>query len=274
MNIIEVKDLSFSYDTDEVLKNVSFKIEEGKYVSIIGPNGSGKSTLAKLLIGLLEKKQGSILIDGLELNEQNVAAIRDKIGIVFQNPDNQFIGASVRDDIAFGLENHCVAHEKMDPLIETFADKVKMSNYLESEPSKLSGGQKQRVAIAGVLAMMPKIIIFDEATSMLDPEGKKEIRNLINQLHQEKKMTILSISHDIDEVANSDEVLVIDGGKIVMQGEPDKVLSQRQELIKRKLDVPFTLKIVDGLNTRGIKLKPTLSIEELAEGIWQSFSTK
>ncbi len=274
MNIIEVKDLSFSYDTDEVLKNVSFKIEEGKYVSIIGPNGSGKSTLAKLLIGLLEKKQGSILIDGLELNEQNVAAIRDKIGIVFQNPDNQFIGASVRDDIAFGLENHCVAHEKMDPLIETFADKVKMSNYLESEPSKLSGGQKQRVAIAGVLAMMPKIIIFDEATSMLDPEGKKEIRNLINQLHQEKKMTILSISHDIDEVANSDEVLVIDGGKIVMQGEPDKVLSQRQELIKRKLDVPFTLKIVDGLNTQGIKLKPTLSIEELAEGIWQSFSTK
>ena len=139
MNIIEVKDLSFSYDTDEVLKNVSFKIEEGKYVSIIGPNGSGKSTLAKLLIGLLEKKQGSILIDGLELNEQNVAAIRDKIGIVFQNPDNQFIGASVRDDIAFGLENHCVAHEKMDPLIETFADKVKMINYSESEPSKLSG---------------------------------------------------------------------------------------------------------------------------------------
>jgi energy-coupling factor transport system ATP-binding protein len=274
MNIIEVKDLSFSYDTDEVLKNVSFKIEEGKYVSIIGPNGSGKSTLAKLLIGLLEKKQGSIFIDGLELNEQNVAAIRDKIGIVFQNPDNQFIGASVRDDIAFGLENHCVAHEKMDPLIETFADKVKMSNYLESEPSKLSGGQKQRVAIAGVLAMMPKIIIFDEATSMLDPEGKKEIRNLINQLHEEKKMTILSISHDIDEVANSDEVLVMDGGQIVMQGKPEKVLSQRQELIRRKLDVPFTLKIVDGLNAKGIKIEPTLSIEELAEGIWQSFSIK
>ncbi len=274
MNIIEVKNLSFSYDTDEVLKNVSFELEEGKYVSIIGPNGSGKSTLAKLLIGLLEKKQGSILIDGLELNEQNVAAIRDKIGIVFQNPDNQFIGASVRDDIAFGLENHCVPHEKMDPLIETFANKVKMTNYLESEPSKLSGGQKQRVAIAGVLAMMPKIIIFDEATSMLDPEGKKEIRNLINQLHQEKKMTILSISHDIDEVSNSDEVLVLDSGQIVMQGKPEKVLSQRQELIKRKLDVPFTLKIADDLNTKGIKIKPTLNLEELAEGIWQSFSTK
>ena len=169
MGIIDVDKLTFSYDekTDAV-HEVSFSIEKGQYCTIVGHNGSGKSTVAKLLTGLLEKKSGSIVIDGLELNIENLRKIRNKIGIVFQNPDNQFIGSTVRDDIAFGLENHCVEQVEMDPIIEEFSNRVGMHDYLNSEPTRLSGGQKQRVAIAGVLAMHPDIIIFDEDWEIVD----------------------------------------------------------------------------------------------------------
>lgn len=170
------------------------------------------------MIGLLEKDEGEILIDDLPLNEENLMEIRSRVGIVFQNPDNQFIGSTVRDDIAFGLENHCVEQSKMDAIITEFAEKVNMSEYLESEPTRLSGGQKQRVAIAGVLAMAPEMIIFDESTSMLDPQGKDEINRVIRQLHEETQLTIISITHDIEEVAKSDHVLVMDQGEIKMEG--------------------------------------------------------
>ena len=173
MSLIEVRDLVYSYDNEHnAVEGVSFDIKEGDYVTIIGHNGSGKSTLAKLMAGLLEAKSGTIVIDDLLLNEENLYKIREKLGIVFQNPDNQFIGSTVRDDIAFGLENHQVPTEKMDDIIMEYATKVGLARYLEKEPTALSGGQKQRVAIAGVLAMHPSIIIFDEATSMLDPKGK------------------------------------------------------------------------------------------------------
>jgi energy-coupling factor transport system ATP-binding protein len=186
MGMIEVKNLNFSYDENsETIDNVSFSVEKGTYTTIIGQNGSGKSTIAKLIAGLLEKKSGSIMIDGLELNLENLNQIRSKIGIVFQNPDNQFIGSTVRDDIAFGLENHCVAQEDMDDIIAANAKRVKMTKYLNQEPTRLSGGQKQRVAIAGVLAMKPEILIFDEATAMLDPQGKDEIKKVIMDLHHE-----------------------------------------------------------------------------------------
>ena len=176
MSLIEVKHLSFSYNKeDNVINDVSFNIEAGKYVSIIGHNGSGKSTMSRLLIGLLEPKEGEIYLFGEKLTKKNVRQIRNKVGIVFQNPDNQFIGSTVRDDIAFGLENHQVPHEKMDDIINEFSEKVNMSKFLDKEPEKLSGGQKQRVAIAGILAMKPEIVVFDEATSMLDPRGKNEI---------------------------------------------------------------------------------------------------
>ena len=174
MGIIDAEKLTFSYDGKiDAVKDVSFSVEKGQYCTIVGHNGSGKSTVAKLLTGLLEKKSGNIYIDGLELNIENLRKIRNKIGIVFQNPDNQFIGSTVRDDIAFGLENHCVDQKDMDDIIEEFSKRVGMHDYLNSEPTRLSGGQKQRVAIAGVLAMHPEIIIFDEATSMLDPQGYK-----------------------------------------------------------------------------------------------------
>ena len=198
MSLIEVKNLDFSYnETKKVIKNISFDIKKGDYVTIIGHNGSGKSTLARLLIGLLEAKGGSINIDGLELNEENVYKIREKIGIVFQNPDNQFIGSTVRDDIAFGLENHMVPQGDMDDIINKYAKEVGLEEFLDKEPTALSGGQKQRVAIAGVLAMNPDIIIFDEATSMLDPRGKKDIKDIMRKLHGDGSFTIISITHDI-----------------------------------------------------------------------------
>ena len=178
MSLIEIKNVDYSYnDTRKAVDGITFDIEKGSYVTIIGHNGSGKSTLAKLITGLLPVKNGSILIDGLEVNEQNISAIRKRLGIVFQNPDNQFIGSTVKDDIAFGLENKQVESADMEGIIGEYAEKVGLTEYLDYEPQNLSGGQKQRVAIAGILAMKPDIIIFDEATSMLDPKGKKEIKN-------------------------------------------------------------------------------------------------
>lgn len=274
MGIVEVKDLSFSYDgKTPAVDKVSFNIEKGSYTTIVGHNGSGKSTIAKLLIGLLEKSAGAIKICGMELNLDNLYAIRERISVVFQNPDNQFIGASVADDIAFGLENHQVASEKMDEIVCKYAQKVGMIDYLDKEPTRLSGGQKQRVAIAGVLAMNLDVIILDEATSMLDPKGRKEINALVEQLHQDKNLTIISITHDIEEVAKSDQVIVLDQGKIKLSGKPQEVLSQKQQLIDLKLDIPFTYKMVDALRDAGLNIEKSLTLEGVADSICQ-LSTK
>lgn len=266
MKKIEVEHLTFSYDGEQdVLKDVSFQIEEGSYTTIVGHNGSGKSTIAKLLIGLMEAKSGTITVDGIKLTEKSVYDIRDKIGIVFQNPDNQFIGATVADDIAFGLENHQVPQEQMQRIIERFAQQVNMSKYLNSEPTKLSGGQKQRVAIASVLAIAPQILIFDESTSMLDPQGKAEINGLIRQIHQASGMTIVSITHDIEEMANSDHVIVMSEGQVVMDGTPEMILKREQELVELQLDVPFTLKFIREMEQNGISLKDEIKIEKVVE---------
>ncbi|MCH3960789.1 MAG: energy-coupling factor transporter ATPase [Solobacterium sp.] len=266
MGMIEVKNLNFSYDENsETIDNVSFSVEKGTYTTIIGQNGSGKSTIAKLIAGLLEKKSGSIMIDGLELNLENLNQIRSKIGIVFQNPDNQFIGSTVRDDIAFGLENHCVAQEDMDDIIAANAKRVKMTKYLNQEPTRLSGGQKQRVAIAGVLAMKPEILIFDEATAMLDPQGKDEIKKVIMDLHHETGLTILSITHDIDEVAASDAVIALNEGKVVMTGTPDQIFAQEEKLKEIQLDIPFSMKLEKKLAERGVELKRCITMDALLE---------
>ena len=253
------------YDKEiNAVENVSFSIEEGSYTTIIGHNGSGKSTIAKLLIGLLEKDQGSIYVDDVELTMESLYEIRDKVGIVFQNPDNQFIGATVSDDIAFGVET-----SKMQGIIEKFAEKVKMTDYLLSEPTKLSGGQKQRVAIAGVLAMSPEILIFDESTSMLDPQGKAEINALIQEIHKESKITIISITHDIEEVSHSDHVIVMDGGHVVMDGKPDDILRKEDDLIRLRLDIPFALKFTKALRTNGIDIKDCTTLEKVVEEVCQ-----
>lgn len=267
---IEVSNLSFSYTEDtNTIQDVSFKIPKGSYTTIIGHNGSGKSTIAKLLIGLLQAKSGTIRILGNELTEESVYDLRSHVGIVFQNPDNQFIGATVRDDIAFGLENICVPREKMDDLIDKYSKVVRMENFLDHEPTKLSGGQKQRVAIAGILAMNPSIIILDEATSMLDPRGRKEINELVRELKMQNNMTIISITHDIEEAKNADRVILLNKGEIVDCDKPQKILSNEKLLKELKLDIPFSLKIARKLKEKGYQIKDTLDIEELEKQLCQ-----
>ena len=268
--IIEIKDLSFEYEPElKTIDNISFDINKGDYVAIIGHNGSGKSTIAKLLMGLLEKESGTIIVDGTELTLENLYKVRDNIGIVFQNPDNQFIGATVRDDIAFGLENTCVPQVDMDEIINEYANKVGMIDFLDHEPTKLSGGQKQRVAIAGILAMRPSIIILDEATSMLDPMGRREINQLVKEINQENDITIISITHDIEEAKNADQVILLSSGKIVASGKPSDILSDESKLIKYELDIPFALKIGKGLESLNIKTSKSLEMEVLIEELCQ-----
>jgi energy-coupling factor transport system ATP-binding protein len=266
MEAIKVKNLDFYYDEDtHAVNDVSFNIQKGSYTTIIGHNGSGKSTIAKLLLGLLEKKNGSILINNLDLNIDNLYKIRTQVGIVFQNPDNQFIGSTVRDDIAFGLENHCVESSKMEGIINKYAEKVGMEDFLDKEPTKLSGGQKQRVAIAGVLAMHPDIIVFDEATSMLDPQGKDEINKAIFSIHDNSDITILSITHDIEEVAKSDYVMVMNDGKLIMSGKPKDILVKKDDLVKVHLDTSFAMKLSLDLKAKGIEINEQLDMEGLVD---------
>ncbi len=273
-SVIQIKNLSFTYDSDSnenyALNNISIDIERGSYTVIVGHNGSGKSTLAKLLIGLLEPKSGEIFIDGLELSSKNIYKIRNKIGVVFQNPDNQFIGATVEDDIAFGLENHCVEQNKMQEIIDEYAKKVGMSDFLDKEPSKLSGGQKQRVAIAGVLAMRPDIIILDEATSMLDPKGKREIKELIKKMRDiVKDITIISITHDISEAVNSDKVIILNKGEVYGEGSPKEIFSNEEKLNNVGLQLPFTYKLQHELKKEGYSLDLVMSTKEMVKEICQ-----
>lgn len=262
--IIDVQHLSFGYDEDTLtIDDISFSIEKGSYTTILGHNGSGKSTIAKLLMGLLEKKSGEIVIGGIPLTEETLNQVRSQIGIVFQNPDNQFIGATVRDDIAFGLENNCVDPALMDDIINEYAKKVNMYEFLDHEPTKLSGGQKQRVAIAGILAMSPSIIILDEATSMLDPKGRNEINALVHQLNKDKNMTIVSITHDIEEAALSDYVILLSDGYIVDEGRPEEVLMKKEEIESLALDIPFAYKISHGLQKMGISITEQIDREKL-----------
>ncbi|MGN1183011.1 MAG: energy-coupling factor transporter ATPase [Faecalibacillus sp.] len=268
--IIEVKDLCFEYEEgSKTINHISFQIQKGEYVAILGHNGSGKSTIAKLLIGLLEKQSGSIKVNHLELTLENLYKVREQVGIVFQNPDNQFIGATVRDDIAFGLENICIPKDEMDMLINTYAAKVRMEDFLDHEPTKLSGGQKQRVAIAGILAMAPSIIILDEATSMLDPRGRHEINDLVREIKKERNMTIISITHDIEEAKNADKIILLNEGKIISTGSPEDILSRLDVLQKLKLDIPFSLKVSKKLKEKGINVNETLDVVELENQLCQ-----
>lgn len=275
MNSIEVKNLCFEYEENiPTLKNVSFSVEQGDYITILGHNGSGKSTIAKLLIGLLEKKSGEIIINGISLNDETLYEVRSHIGIVFQNPDNQFIGATVRDDIAFGLENKCVPTSQMDEIINRYAKEVGMENFLDHEPSKLSGGQKQRVAIAGILAMQPNILILDESTSMLDPKGKNEINNLVTKIRNEKKMTVISITHDIEEAANADKIILLNQGQIVKIGTVDEILTDIPLLEEMGLNAPFAYQVADGLRKLGFNVTKQIDKKVLVDELWQLFLKK
>ena len=272
MKSVEIKNLNYSYNESvPVLKNVNLDIEEGEYVSIVGHNGCGKSTLCKLLIGLLEKDSGEIIINGLSLNEKNLQAIRKQVAIVFQNPDNQFIGATVEDDIAFSLENDNVPREQMVNLVKEFAAKVGMGEFLSKEPSYLSGGQKQRVAIADSLVRNPNILIMDESTSMLDPNGKEEILELVRKTRKENpKLTVISITHDIEEAYLSDRIVLLHEGEVVLSCLPSELFEKTDIIEKYNLDIPFVIKLKKKMQETGYVVSEDDDLEKIGEMIWQS----
>lgn len=262
---IEFRDVSFSYDDSfNVLNNISFIINTNEMVAIIGHNGSGKSTIAKLIMGILEPTSGSIYIDDELVTETSIDNLRLKMGIIFQNPDNQFVGVSVQDDIAFGLENRQMPRDKMINQIEKYAEIVGMTAFLQTNPENLSGGQKQRVAIAGVLAMEGETIIFDEATSMLDPIGTKEVNSMIRDLQKTMNKTIITITHNLEEAVYANRILVINNGSLVLEGEPSKVLNNTSVLETCGLITLDTIDIINSLKDLDIKNK-----EKIVEALWQ-----
>ncbi len=267
--MIKISDLSFSYTgKEDAVSHIDLNIEKGSWVSILGHNGSGKSTLAKLMVGLLSPASGTIDIDGILLTEENLTEIRKRIGIVFQNPDNQFVGVTVKHDIAFGLENQCIPYEEMVEKIDHYASLVGMSEFLDKEPHKLSGGQKQRVAIAGALAMEQDIIILDEATSMLDPEGTEEIIALIKKLNKTYHKTIITITHDLAFAREADHLVVLKGGKKILEGTPDTVFREEKLLESSHLELPFGLKLYHHIE------KDDHIDQAIVEAIWAFNSNK
>lgn len=268
---IYLKNLFFGYEEGKMnIKDVTIDIKKGERVAFIGHNGSGKSTIAKLIDGILVQNAGDIYIFGVKMTDPNALILRKNIGLVFQNPDSQFIGATVRDDIAFGLENNCVNPKDMSRIILDCAEKVGMSEFLDKEPSNLSGGQKQRVAIAGALARNPKILILDEAGAMLDPKGKRKIREIIKQRKKENPdLTIINITHEIDDAYDSDRVLVLNDGKLVLDDTPQKVFSNDELLKKIHLDIPFAHKLAFDLKEEGLDLGPIKNDEELYQKLCQ-----
>ena len=272
--IIKVENLCFEYEPGlQTISNISFQIHKGEYAAILGHNGSGKSTIAKLLIGLLEKKSGEIYIDDYQLNLENLYKIREKVGIIFQNPDNQFVGATVEDDVAFGLENKGLPYKEMVSRVQEALSFVGMMDFKDREPARLSGGQKQRVAIAGIIAMRPSILILDEATSMLDPEGRQELIQYIEDIRQQYGMTVLSITHDLDEVAMSNRVLVLKQGKVESISSPRELFSRGSELVDLGLDIPFSALLTQKLKNQGlIDCEGYLTEKELVEQLWEYLS--
>ncbi|MFC7061852.1 energy-coupling factor ABC transporter ATP-binding protein [Halobacillus seohaensis] len=268
---IEFRNVSFRYQDDMpwVLNNVSFKIAANEWVAIIGHNGSGKSTIAKLTNGLLIPQEGEIYVDGQKVSAETVWDVRKSVGMVFQNPDNQFVGTTVRDDVAFGMENNGMPRDLMLERIEQSLSAVGMLGYERQEPHRLSGGQKQRVAIASVLAVSPKYIILDEATAMLDPKGRKEIMNTILEVQEQRNLSLVTITHDLLEVTQAERVLVMNEGEVWLEASPREVFEKQEQLQKIGLDTPFVTKLAEELKTAGFSFRrEPLNHQELLEELW------
>lgn len=277
--MIELNNLSYTYPnaTQPALQSISLTIEKGEWVAIIGHNGSGKSTLAKLLNYLLIPTAGEIKIAGVTASEETVWDIRDLVGMVFQNPDNQFVGATVADDVAFGMENRGIPRDAMLPRVQTALARVHMDIFADREPARLSGGQKQRVAIASVLAIEPKVLILDEATSMLDPKGRREMIAVVRELKAElgAELTVLSITHDIEEAASADRVIVMNDGVLVENGTPAEIFTGADQLRAFGLNVPFAEVLKAKLAERGVVVPTTYqTTESMVDWLWQSISKK
>lgn len=276
--IIEMKDLTFRYQEEDqtpALNKVSLNINQGEWIAIIGHNGSGKSTLAKTINGLLLPESGSIKVNGQEINEKTIWEVRRNVGMVFQNPDNQFVGSTVEDDVAFGLENQGVPREEMLVRVRESLEQVRMAEFMRKEPSRLSGGQKQRVAIAGIVALRPNVIILDEATSMLDPEGRLEVIATVKKIKEENNLTVLSITHDIDEAANANRIFVMKKGELIQEGTPEEIFSQGEKLIELGLDLPFPERLKSALKARGVDVpKEYMTEEGMVDWLWTSVLNK
>lgn len=274
MSLITLENIMYRYNNDQennILDDVSFTIEKGEWVTIIGANGSGKSTLVKTLNGLNVPQNGNVIIDGLALNEENIWAIRQKVGMVFQNPDNQFVGSTVADDVAFGLENIGMPRDEMIVKIDQALQQVGMQNFKMHEPARLSGGQKQRVAIAGILALAPDIIVLDEATSMLDPKGRAEVLTTVQAIKEENNLTVISITHDLNEAAQADRIFVMEKGQIKYENKPEEIFKLGDHLVELGLNVPFVEQLKTALITRGLELPDEYMTEErLVEYLWKS----
>ena len=282
---IKVRDLCYSYEEDDgrsvgVLKDFSIDIGRGEFIAVLGHNGSGKSTFAKILNLILSSQGGSVFIDGKEIcpdemTEDEVIEFRKKIGMVFQNPDNQLVATIVEDDVAFGPENLGIPSAEIRERVDKALAELGMEKYAKHEPHRLSGGQKQRVAIAGIMAMLPECIIFDESTAMLDPQGRSEVLDSIEKINREKGITVILITHYMDEAARADRVVVLDDGAVVFDGPPSRVFERESELIARGLDVPQCTALVHKLRAAGMKLEgDCLTVEQCAELIAREIKNK
>ncbi len=287
--IIKTEKLSFSYkDIDDnaksevipALKSVSLSVKEGEYISVLGHNGSGKSTLAKLLNLILIPTDGKIYIDGVDVSDENldedsVFEVRKKIGMVFQNPDNQIVATVVEEDVAFGVENLGIPREEIKRRVVNALNLVGMQEYAHHAPHKLSGGQKQRVAIAGIVAMKPKVIIFDESTAMLDPVGRKNVMDIMEKLNREEKITVINITHYMEEAARADRVIVINDGEIILDGTPKEVFSHAEKLHKIGLEAPQGTELTVLLKKAGVKIDTdVLEIDECVDSVFNAIMNK
>ncbi len=274
--LIEIQNVSYAYEdaAAKALNNVSLTINDGEFVAVVGHNGSGKSTLAKHLNALLLPTEGKVLVDGMDTaDEADTLSIRQRVGMVFQNPDNQLVTTIVEEDVAFGPENIGVPGNEIRTRVDRALAAVGMEKYAHSAPNMLSGGQKQRIAIAGMLAMQPKVLVLDEATAMLDPKGRRDIIDLVTKLHKENGITVVMITQYMEEVIGVDRVAVMSGGELILEGTPKEVFSQDELLHKHRLDVPVMQQLANRLNARGANLpKSILSVEEMAQAICLSLS--
>lgn len=274
--LIEIQNVSYAYEdaAAKALNNVSLTINDGEFVAVVGHNGSGKSTLAKHLNALLLPTEGKVLVDGMDTaDEADTLSIRQRVGMVFQNPDNQLVTTIVEEDVAFGPENIGVPGNEIRTRVDRALAAVGMEKYAHSAPNMLSGGQKQRIAIAGMLAMQPKVLVLDEATAMLDPKGRRDIIDLVTKLHKENGITVVMITQYMEEAIGADRVAVMSGGELILEGTPKEVFSQDELLHKHRLDVPVMQQLANRLNAHGANLsKCILSVEEMAQAICLSLS--
>lgn len=274
--LIEIQNVSYAYEdaAAKALNNVSLTINDGEFVAVVGHNGSGKSTLAKHLNALLLPTEGKVLVDGMDTaDEADTLSIRQRVGMVFQNPDNQLVTTIVEEDVAFGPENIGVPGNEIRARVDRALAAVGMEKYAHSAPNMLSGGQKQRIAIAGMLAMQPKVLVLDEATAMLDPKGRRDIIDLVTKLHRENGITVVMITQYMEEAIGADRVVVMSGGELILEGTPKEVFSQDELLHKHRLDVPVMQQLANRLNAHGANLpKCILSVEEMAQAICLSLS--